>query len=336
VTDATGYYAGKETLLADLFGAVTVEVHADHVVIDGRVLPVVEDVIITVAHDRLPPRARAAVLPSAGTSSRPGGAFAPDVQASFGQEWERFDAVLPEHVEEFAAYFDLVDLGSLGDARVADLGCGMGRWAAMLASHVDTIVLVDFSDAIFVARRNLVDAGNAVFVLGDVLDLPFRDDAFDFAYCLGVAHHLPVDALDVVRDLARLAPRLLVYLYYALDNRPAFFRAILHAVTAVRTRLSRVRSRRIQDAAVWLLTLGVYLPLAVVGRIVGPRLRRVVPLAETYSGKSVLRIRQDVHDRFLTSIEQRFTRDDIRGLERSFSSVTISDGLPYWHFVCER
>lgn len=61
-----------------------------------------------------------------------------------------------------------------------------------------------------------------------------------------------------------------------------------------------------------------------------------IPLYETYKGKGVARIRQDVYDRFFTGIEQRFSRADIMGLEDMFDSVLVSEGLPYWHFVCER
>jgi SAM-dependent methyltransferase len=322
---ADSYYAGREAELADLFGASDVVVDAHEIVVDGRHLPVVDDVIIA-----LPPERR----PGRGTSADD---FAPDVQASFGSEWTTFDEVLPEHRREFEAYFDLIDLDELAGRRVADLGCGSGRWASFVAEHCDTLVAVDFSDAIFVARRNLARHERTIFLQADVLDLPLRDDAVDVAYCLGVLHHLPVDALDATRRLARIAPRLLVYLYYALDNRPAYFRALLGVVTGVRTRLARISDARARTVVTWVLTVGVYLPLALAWRAadrVG--LGRFVPLGDTYGRSTVGRMRQDVYDRFFTGIEQRVTRDQIRTLRDTFAELTISDGLPYWHFVCRR
>src|SRR5690606_4214648 len=131
---------------------------------------------------------------------------------------------LPEHREEFERYFDLVDWKSMANARVCDLGCGMGRWSAFAKDRCREIVLVDFSDAIFVARKNLGQAKNALFFMCDLKRLPFRDDFADFLFCLGVLHHLPTPCLEEVRALKRAAPKLLIFLYYALDNRPGYFR----------------------------------------------------------------------------------------------------------------
>ena len=319
------YYEGREASLADIFGAASVTVHDDHLVIDDRTVPVVGDVIVCLPDDRLPPRL------AARTTSAGGGEFDRDVQFTFGEEWSAHGEILPEHTDEFAAYFDLVDLDGLKDARVADLGCGSGRWATFVAPRCRELVLVDFSDAIFVARRNLEQHANVVFILGDVLQLPFRRGAFDLAYCLGVLHHTPVNALDATRRLAGMATTSLVYLYYALDNRPVHFRALFRVVDAVRRVLTRVRGRRSRAIISWTIAAGVYLPLSRLGRLIGARF---IPLADTYAGKSVKRMQQDAYDRFFTPIEQRFSRAEILSLSDTFDRVEVSPRLPYWHFLC--
>ena len=60
------------------------------------------------------------------------------------------------------------------------------------------------------------------------------------------------------------------------------------------------------------------------------------PLYESYHGKTLERIRQDVYDRFFTRIEQRFTREEIMTLKDTFSNVIVSNQLPYWHFLVKR
>lgn len=330
----SSFYAGREHSLREIFGAADVVVAEHHLEIDGRHYPVVDDVIVTLSAERLPKSIRDRVGAASGPEHT--GAFAPEIQDTFGAEWVEHGQVLPEHAQEFAAYFDLVDLTGLAAARVADLGCGSGRWATFVAPTCREIVLADFSEAIFVARENLRQAPNAVFVLADVLDLPFADDAFDLAYCLGVLHHLPVDALEACRKLARLAPELLVYLYYALDNRPVHYRALLRLVTPVRRRLSKVHDRRARSILSMAIAVAVYAPLAFVGTIGGERAGRVVPLADTYAGKSLKRLQQDAYDRFFTGIEQRFSRREIAALHDTFRSVEVSAGLPYWHFLCRR
>jgi hypothetical protein len=174
--------------------------------------------------------------------------------------------------------------------------------------------------------------------MGDLLALPFRQDFAELVLCLGVLHTLPTDALKVIPSLGRYAPDLLVYLYYALDNRPAYFRWLLSVVTAIRNAACRVRAGWFRSWFTWAVATLVYRPCVVLGTLLQPLdLARYVPLYEVYRGKSLTRIRQDVYDRFFTGIEQRYSRQEIRMLlQHTFREVTISEGWPYWHFLCVR
>jgi len=331
------YYEDKTDTLKDLFGAGTVSLEPGRLLVDGRAYPIVEDVILLLEPSLWPTSLRdriGAVRDGDALSTSP---FAKDIQFTFGEEWQRFPEILPEHEEEFRRYFDLVDLSTLGGGRVADLGCGIGRWSYFLKDACRELVLVDFSEAVFVARRNLKCAGNAFYFLGDLTKLPFRDDFADFLFCLGVLHHLPTDALAEVRALARCSRKILVFLYYALDNRPPLWRIMLHAVTFLRRNLAKVRDPRARSFITWGFTLGAYLPLIGLGRLLSPLgLAHTVPLHDFYRGKSIRRIRQDVYDRFFTRIEQRFDRREILTLEDTFRKVVVSEQMPYWHFLCER
>lgn len=328
---AADYYRGREALLQRIFGG-TVRVALDHVVVDDRKLPVVDDVIVALPPERQP----ASLGPGPVTTEAAATPYARDIQSTFGAEWQAFAQVLPEHTREFEQYFDLVDVDGLAGRLVADLGCGAGRYATLIAPHVGQLVVVDFSDAVHVARRNLRHT-DAIFVMADVLDLPFADDSFDFVYSLGVLHHLPVDALEAVRSLRRLSPRMLVYLYYALDNRPGYYRALLRGVSAARLALARIESERARARLTSFIAGAVYWPLSRLGSALAPlALDRRVPLADFYRGKSWQRLRQDAYDRFFTRIEQRVTRAEIELLEDEQWHVRVSDQLPYWHFTYER
>ncbi|MBF0188983.1 MAG: class I SAM-dependent methyltransferase, partial [Magnetococcales bacterium] len=206
-----------------------------------------------------------------------------------------------------------------------------------VAPHCKELVVADFSDAIFMARRNLEESDHALFFMADIKDLPFRRQAFDFLFCLGVLHHLPSNALDEVRALAPLSPELLIYLYYALDNRPVHYRILLGGVHLVRHVCARIRTPFLREVLTWFLTVVTYLPLIALGHLfelVG--MGKHVPLYEGYRGKGIGRIRQDVYDRFFTRIEQRFSREEIQQLTDTFSKIEVSDNLPYWHFICRR
>jgi SAM-dependent methyltransferase len=307
---------------------------------DGKEYPVLDDVIILLPPNLCPAAVSNRLSMGVGDGAEVGAGengIAKDIQFTFGEEWQGFPEILPEHEKEFQQYFDLVDLGTLANARICDLGCGIGRWSHFMKDRCREMVLLDFSEAIFVARENLRGTSSALFFLGDLRRMPFRDDFADFLFTLGVLHHLPTGALEEVRALSRCAPALLVFLYYALDNRPAFWRGLLSAVTRVRLALSRTEDPRLRSVATWAFTIGVYLPMISLGHAVRPLgLASKVPLYDFYRGKSLRRIRQDVYDRFFTRIEQRFRKEEILSLRDTFGEVVVSDDPPYWHFLCRR
>lgn len=331
------YYSDKLASLCDIFDGAALKLEQDWLHVGGCRYPIVDDVIVLLDTEQYPPALRRRLGVLSGGEAPPSSTFAEDIQLTFGDEWQMFPEILPEHESEFSQYFDLIELGNLRDLRVCDLGCGIGRWSHFLKDKCRELVLVDFSEAIFVARKNLRDCPQALFFMGDLKRLPFRYGFADFLFSLGVLHHLPCDALQEVRNLKPYAANILIYLYYALDNRPAYFRGLLALVTAVRLVAARIRSPGFRSAFTMLGACFVYLPLVWLGRLLEPfGLSRHVPLYEGYKGKTLGRIRQDVYDRFFTRIEQRFSRKQIATLKDTFSEVTISERWPYWHFLCKK
>jgi SAM-dependent methyltransferase len=330
------YYDDKIDLLRDLFGTKEVRVEPCRIEVDGRTFPVLDDVIILLEPRQYTASVRKRLSLPGPRGGEPG-AFARDVQSTFGAEWKRYGDALSEHELEFRRYFDLIDLDGLRNRRACDLGCGAGRWSRFLKDKVRELILVDFSDAIFKARAKLSGAHNCLFFMEDLKRLPFRENFCDFLFSLGVLHHLPTPCLEEVRALRKYASRLLVYLYYALDNRPSYFSPLLKAVTGCRTLLSRFRHPDFRELVSFLGAILVYKPLVSLGRALQPfGLGRHVPLYDIYKDKGLKRIEQDVYDRFFTPVEQRVTRKEILALSDSFSKVTVSDRIPYWHFLCER
>jgi ubiquinone/menaquinone biosynthesis C-methylase UbiE len=335
-THTTNYYEDKLETLVDVFGTPDVELQDGRLRVGAVHYPIVDDVIILVEPAKYSRLVRGVLGVDRVEADVEG--FAEDEQYSFSEEWTKFSAVLPDHATTFRRYFDLVDLDALRDKRVCDLGCGSGRWSYFVKDACRELILVDFSDGIFAARRNLRDAGNCLFFMGDITALPFADDFADFLFCLGVLHYLPTPALTELRRLRRMAPEQLYCIYYALDNRPMFFRVLLRLVTAVRLAVSRVRApgfRRLFSRSV---VAFVYLPLLAAGRAlerVG--LARHVPLYEGYRrNRSMAVLEQNAYNRFFNRIEQRVSRRDVEALRDTFSEVVVSENMPYWHFLCRR
>jgi len=261
------------------------------------------------------------------------------VVRDFGSEWSRFDQgdlSVTDQTEMFKGYFHIFPWDSLpADSIGVDVGCGSGRWASLVAPRVGHLHLVDPSgDALAIARKNLRNVVNVSFHRVSVDGLPFEEGSFDFAYSLGVLHHVP-DTLEAMQSIARVlkpgAP-FLIYLYYAFDQRPWWFRAIWKISDMLRKFISRM--------PVWLknfvceiIALFIYFPLARTALL----LERfgVLPNAwplSYYRDREYYVMRTDALDRFGTRLEKRFTRQEIKAMMQlaGFVDICFSDKEPFW------
>lgn len=265
--------------------------------------------------------------------------------AGFGEEWDSFDQTALDEAEWrelFERYFAIFPWDSLPEgAEGFDLGCGSGRWAAGVAPRVGKLNCVDPSEkALAVARRRLGDGGNAAFHCASVDGIPLADGSQDFGYSLGVLHHIPDTAAamaDCVRKLKVGAP-FLVYLYYAFDNRPAWFRGIWQLSDVARRGICRLPFGLRKGVTSGIAAL-VYWPLARGAGLLeklGLDVERI-PLAPYRSG-SFYTMRTDALDRLGTRLEQRFTRAQIAAMMQAagLENVRFSEGVPYWVAVGTR
>jgi SAM-dependent methyltransferase len=170
--------------------------------------------------------------------------------------------------------------------------------------------------------------------LSTIEEMPLPDGGMDFGYSLGVLHHIPDTGSALracVRKLKPGAPFLL-YLYYAFDNRPAWFRTLWRISDAFRRVLSRAPFR-IKALMCELCAATIYWPLA---RISAAAERIGVPVdnmpLSAYRKQSYYVMRTDALDRFGTRLEKRFTRKEIRRVmeEAGLSEVLFQEGPPYW------
>lgn len=257
----------------------------------------------------------------------------------FGDEWSRFDqskATAEELERTFQSYFAVFPWSSLPpNARGLDVGCGSGRWARFVSAKVGHLDCVDASPAALdVAKRNLAGAPNASFTCAVVGELPFADSSMDFAYSLGVLHHVPDTELgvrDCVRVLKPGAP-FLVYLYYSFDNRPSWYRTLWQTSNLARNVISRLPHRAkhiIADG----LAAGLYWPLArtaLIGEKLGMDVT-LIPLS-SYRNHSFYIMRNDALDRFGTRLEKRFSRAEIEALliRCGLKDIRFHEGIPHW------
>lgn len=269
----------------------------------------------------------------------PKGNIDPLTVDGFGREWATFDQTgldEAEHAQLFEAYFSIFPFDALpAGAEGFDLGCGSGRWAALMAPRVGILHCIDPStEALEVTRRRLAGQPSARFHLAGADSIPLADESQDFGYSLGVLHHIPdtqAAMSDCVRKLKIGAP-FLVYLYYGFDNKPGWFRKVWQGSDLVRRGVSRLPFR-LRKGVTDLIALSVYWPLV---RFAGlaERLGADVsnfPLS-AYRGNSFYTMRTDALDRFGTRLEHRFTRAEIEAMmaQSGLTGISFREDAPYW------
>ena len=222
-------------------------------------------------------------------------------EKAFGRQWTQMadDASVTEsdlrmHLPAGADVGELVGL-------VLDAGCGMGRYAALIAALGGRVVGMDLSVAVekAAALYPTVD-----FVQADLAAPPFAPGTFDVVYSFGVLHHLPnpTRGFEACSRLVRPGGLLLVWVYAAHGG-------ILHS--------ARRACRRLVSAAPSTLPLITW--AAAISIWVVNRLLRKLPY---YNDKSIRQVHVDCHDALVAPAESYLTEADCR---EWLSSIRASD-----------
>jgi ubiquinone/menaquinone biosynthesis C-methylase UbiE len=260
----------------------------------------------------------------------------PQVIEGFGQEWSRFDqsgVVRGELYDLFNSYFAVFPWATLPPGAIGfDLGCGSGRWAQFVAPRVGLLHCIDASPvSLDVARKNLKKYSNCDFHCASVEAVQLPDRSADFGYSLGVLHHIPDTQKGIVECVRKLKPGapFLLYLYYAFDGRPRWFRILWRLSDICRRLLCRLPFA-LRSVLCDLIAVAIYWPLA---RLSAGLERLAINVSHlplsSYRHRSLYVMRTDALDRFGTRLERRFSRKEIQsmmekaGLERITFSETI-------------
>src|SRR5688500_10830905 len=257
----------------------------------------------------------------------------------FGDEWQRFEQIElseKERRELFDQYFHIFPFTEQSLTWEGfDAGCGSGRWAVLVAARVRKLHLIDASaEALRVARHNLSGVTNCEFHRQSLNEIDLPESSQDFGYSLGVLHHVPdtASALTACVRLLKPGAPFLVYLYYALDTRPAWFRALWRLSDRFRARIAGM-PYAIRYGTTQVIAAAVYWPLARAAAL-GSTLGFYVsnwPLA-FYRHRSFYVMRTDALDRFGTRLEKRFSRRQVLELmqQAGLESIRFSDSAPFW------
>jgi SAM-dependent methyltransferase/glycosyltransferase involved in cell wall biosynthesis len=262
-----------------------------------------------------------------------------NVVKDFGDEWNMFknDESFNEMQLIWSDYFEIFPWDALpNDGGIgADIGCGTGRWSVPVASKVKKLYLIDPSlKALNIAKTNLSQFNNVQYLNSGVDSAMPSIELLDFAYSLGVLHHVPnIDsAFNAISLRLKKGAPFLVYLYHSFEDSPKWYKALWHISDLLRLIISSL-PYSLKIGVTQIIALLIYWPVSRLGYIfnkLGFNTKNY-PLIY-YSDKPFYFMRNDSLDRFGTKLENRFSRAQIKKLfiDSGFSSVKFSDNKPYW------
>ena len=260
---------------------------------------------------------------------------------SFGDEWSKFDQsqMSKEEAKEiFEKYFNIFPWHNLPkNSEGFDMGCGSGRWASFVAPRVSILHCIDPSGALDIAKLKLKKFNNINFYNSSVDDVKLQENTQDFGYSLGVLHHVPDTQLAIksCASLLKSGAPLLLYLYYAFDNRPWWFVLVWKLSDILRKLISNFPSR-LKILITDIIAILIYYPIARSCKVLNSLNVNVskVPLS-FYKNKSFYTMRTDSRDRFGTVLEHRFSKSQIKHMMENagLNNIKFSENEPYWCVV---
>ncbi len=258
---------------------------------------------------------------------------------NFGEEWERFENLNEDKIKLkkiFNAYFRLLPKKFINKKNICiDIGSGSGRWAGFLHQKMKKIYLLEPSvKALTVSKKRFKNSKKAIFINQEIKNLDVRDNYFDFAYSLGVLHHInyPKEAFKIVYKKLKKNSPFLVYLYHDFEENSSLYKILWKISDILRSFISK-RSFLVKSLICEMIALVIYYPLAKISLILKKLSisTKNFPL-NYYYDKSFYVMRNDALDRFGTKYEKRYSRKDISALFKNagFKNIKISNKSPYW------
>ena len=202
------------------------------------------------------------------------GAVEQQTADAFGYEWTRYSELADRYRQQFLDWLRPVDAAFFRDKAVLEGGCGKGRHTALAAEFgARDVVSMDLSIAVEAAFANTRHLDNVHIVQADLNQPPVKP-VFDYAFSIGVLHHLP----DPERGFQALVSRLKqggaisAWVYGREGNG-----WIVHGVTPLREHVTSHMPHGVLDVLSGLITVPLF---AATRLLYGPLKGRGLPYGE--------------------------------------------------------
>ena len=185
--------------------------------------------------------------------------------SSFGWQWQHFTQEDERYAEQMLGWLAPVKEDFFEDKVVLEGGCGKGRHTVLAARWgARDVVGVDLSDAVESAFAATRGSENMHIVQADLYRLPVAQ-VFDYAFTVGVIHHLPDPYLGFKSLASKIKPGgyLSVWVYGAENNGwiTNFVSPLRERFTSGMNRRALLHLSKLPTAAVYAMTKLIFRPL---------------------------------------------------------------------------
>lgn len=233
---------------------------------------------------------------------------------AFGYEWTRYAELAERYRNQFLDWLRPVTADFFQGKAVLEGGCGKGRHTALAAEFgAKDVVAMDLSEAVESAFANTRHMDNVHIVQADLNNPPVRP-AFDYAFSIGVLHHLPDPERGFRALVSRLKPggAISAWVYGREGNG-----WIVHGVTPMREHVTSRMPHGLLDVLSGALTLPLWLGTKLVyGPTRGKILGRKLPYGEYLAYIAPFPFREQrsiVFDHLVAPVAFYIRRDEFEG-----------------------
>ena len=195
---------------------------------------------------------------------------------AFGYEWTQYNELAERYQQQYLDWIRPVNAEFFRGKAVLEGGCGKGRHTALAAKFgAQDVVAIDLGVAVEAAFANTRDLPNAHIVQGDLKRPPVKR-RFDYAFSVGVLHHLPQPEEGFRALVSRLVPggSVSAWVYGREGNG-----WIVHIVSPIRERVTSRLPHGLVDVMSAVLTVPLFLATRL---LYGPTRGRLLGMALPY------------------------------------------------------
>lgn len=233
-----------------------------------------------------------------------------------GYHFDNMQEVIPESIVR----------GSWG----IDAGSGCGQDTHIMAKNNPSakIVSMDISDGIYTNSKLNRGLPNVYVVKGSMLQIPFKDGVFDFAYSFGALHHT-TDQKNGLSEISRvIGEKASAYLYLYEDHSENTVKYIAVKIISVMRKITVKIPARMLYGLSLLCSPFIFIFFTCPAKILGKsrftkRLSEKIPFN---FGDSPFSLAGDLYDRFGAPVEYRFSRREVNNMfeKCGFSGINIT------------